>query len=190
MLILRDLVDVSTVKSNMNNMRLYNIHPGKFAQSFAARIRNVAETLAAISGLQDSIRTLSDPSNIETIAIHVARYAKREEMMDDRTESSIGMLARVAYNRITDIDLEPNYDAILKSAFRFAPQSDIDAVVIGARARLCIDQNARVPVAWLAVFAGVSYDNCTMNVHRGKLKGSRGMVTATSARVWLEKRDA
>lgn len=181
-------VDLSTKKSNMSYMNLASIDPVAFSREFAKQIRDVASLLMTISGTTDSIRATESPSSIETIALHVARYAKCLDVRDDRTEGSIDILARIVTNKITAIESDPDYESILHSAHRFLPRTEADTVIVGAHARRCIETASHVRVAWLAVFAGISYDNCTMHVHRGRLKGSKGLVTSLSAKKWLSQR--
>lgn len=164
---------------------LKDIDPILFAAHFAIRIRETAKILAAVSGLIDSVRATQDPPNIETVALRVASYARGDEIIQPETEAAISMVARLAYNPIVDLESDPEFDRVLRGN---EPQDDTSTIVIGAHARFLLDTNRPVRVALLAVLANVSYANCAMNVHRGKLKGSRGMVTVTSAKEFLNAR--
>ncbi len=164
---------------------LKDIDPNEFARNFSVRVRETARTLAAISGLIDSVRATEDPPNIETIALRVANYARGENTHQRETEAAISMLARLAYNPLVDLEADPDFDGILRGN---EPRTDTDTVIIGAHTRYLLDTNRPVRVAWLAVLANMSYANCAMSMHRGKLRGSRGMVTVTSARSFLMER--
>lgn len=164
---------------------LKDISPERFARDFALKIRDAAKTLAAISGLVDSVRATEDPPNIESIALRVANYAKGIEVVERNTNVAISMVARLAYNRLGELEVDPDFNAILRGN---EPQSDCDTVVVAAHARWLLDNNLPVRVDGLAVLANISYANCMMHMHRGNLRGSRGMVTVTSAKEFLLER--
>lgn len=164
---------------------LKDIDPNMFAKSFTIRVRDTAKTLAAISGLIDSVRATKDPSNVETIALRIANYARGEIAHQRKIEEAICMLARLSYNSLVDLEADPDFDSILREN---EPRTDTDTIIIGAYARHLLDTDRPVRIAWLAVLANMSYANCAMSMHRGKLDGERGMVTVTSARAFLTER--
>lgn len=180
---------LSTKKANTTNMiKLTDVDPEKFATSFTKSIVEVTEVLAAISGVNVRDVEKIEPTNIEEIARHVCMYALGKTARFDKTEMCVNMLGRVAYNKVMEFANDPDFDRVLKSVRMFAPQTEVDAVIFGALARIAIEDSDRVSVAWLAILGGISYANCLMHVHRGNLVGGRGMVTSASAKKWLEER--
>lgn len=169
-------------------IRLVDVQPEVFAKKFNETIRNVAYELGVVTGTHDSIRATIDPSNLYNVVLHVVRYAKGLDKGLGTTEASIGMVTRIGYNRLLELESEPDFYSILKNVHHFEPQTELDAVIVGAHARWCIDHGQRVMVSHLAVLAGVSWSNCSMHLHRGNLKGGKGSVTAASAAKWLESR--
>lgn len=168
---------------------LRDVKPEVFAVAFNQRVRDVAFELSTITGMVDSLRASIDPSNLTEIVLHVVRYAQGIDKCLGTTEAAIGMVTRLGYNALLDVESDPDFHSILKNVHLFEPQSELDAVTIGAYARWCIDHGQRVLVSHLAVLAGVSWSNCSMHLHRGNLKGGKGTVTAVSAKKWLTERE-